>query len=352
MRVTGGEGLELSVLDLAPVPAGSTPSEALRNSVDLAAHVEGQGYRRYWVAEHHNRPGIASSSPAVLLAHVAAATSSIRLGSGGVMLANHAPLAVAEQFGMLEALNPGRIDLGVGRAVGSDDATARALRSDDQTVERFSTLVTELLAFFTGRSSGADPSAHVVAIPGRGLLPQVWVLGASTASAQVAARLGLPFSFAHHFNPDATLEAVRVYWRSFKPSPFSSTPRVMVALAVICAEDDERAQWLAGPVGLAFVRAARGGSGPLPSPDEAASHRYQPGERAMATARLQAQAVGGPDRVRRRLHELATATCARELMLVTMVHGHGDRIESYRLVADALGLPPRERAVREHHPGQ
>src|SRR6202040_1751903 len=242
------------VLDLAPVGEGSSPSDALQNSVRLAITAERLGYRRHWVAEHHNMPGIASSAPAVLIAHLAAATSTIRVGSGGVMLPNHAPLVVAEQFGMLEALHPGRIDLGIGRAPGTDQFTAAALRRAPEALsaDDFPDQLMDLLGYFTGRWPEGHPFAQITAVPGRGYQPAMWLLGSSGYSAQVAGLLGLPFAFAHHFSPANTLPALALYREHFRPSEALDRPYAMVAAAVVCADTDDRARWPAGPGGRSF----------------------------------------------------------------------------------------------------
>jgi luciferase family oxidoreductase group 1 len=329
-----------SVLDLSPVGEGSSPAEALRNSIALAQHVERLGYGRYWVAEHHNMPGIASSSPAVLLAHAASATSTIRVGSGGVMLPNHAPLVVAEQFGMLEALHPGRVDLGIGRAPGTDQLTARALRRTTAlfSEEEFPAQLVELLGYFTGEFPRGHPYAAVTATPGLGYQPVIWLLGSSDYSAQAAGMLGLPFSFAHHFASQNTLAAVRVYRESFRPSATLERPYVMLGVAVICAETEERAQWLAGPSRLAFLRLRSGRPGRYPTPEEASAHEFTPMEKEIVRSWTASSVVGTPDAVRNALEDLATRSGADELMITTMVHGHEDRLRSYELVADALGI--------------
>ncbi|HYW86568.1 MAG TPA: LLM class flavin-dependent oxidoreductase [Chloroflexota bacterium] len=324
----------LSVLDLAPVPSGASAGEALRNSIDLARHVEQWGYRRYWVAEHHNMPGIASSAPAVLIAHLAQATNKIRVGSGGVMLPNHSPLVVAEQFGMLEALHPGRIDLGIGRAPGTDQLTAAALRrSADLSADDFPQDLGELMAFFDGTFPDEHPYGRITAVPARGNPPALWLLGSSGYSAQVAALLGLPFAFAHHFSPANTLPALALYRQHFHPSTFLPRPYAMVAAAVVCAESDEKARWLAAPSALSFLKLRQGRPGQLPSPLEAASYPYSQQERAVIEARQADQVIGGPETVRRGLVELQQRTQADELMLTTIVYSHADRLLSYELVA-------------------
>jgi luciferase family oxidoreductase group 1 len=321
----------VSVLDLAPVPDGSTSAEALRNTVELAQRVEALGFHRLWVAEHHNMPGIASSAPAVLIARLADATERMRIGSGGVMLPNHAPLVVAEQFGMLEALHPGRIDLGIGRAPGTDQRTALALRRTMAGLgaEDFPQELAELRAYFTAAPHG------ITAVPAQGNEPEVWLLGSSDYSAQMAGLLGLPFSFAHHFMPGTTEAALAVYRHSFRPGVLEA-PRAMVAVNVVCADDDERAAWLAGPIGLSFLRLRQGRPGRLPSPEEAAAYEYSPAEREGVRARLEDQAVGSPETVLGKLHALRDRTGADELMITTMLHGHADRVRSFELVAAAL----------------
>jgi luciferase family oxidoreductase group 1 len=324
--------LPLSVLDLAPVGDGFTPADALSHSVDLVALAERRGYRRHWVAEHHNMPGIASSSPAVLLAHLAAASETIRVGAGGVMLPNHASLVVAEQFGTLEALHPGRIDLGIGRAPGTDPVTAAALRRVDVNAlgaDDFPEQLRDLLAFF----EGTHP--RIVAVPGRGYRPALWMLGSSDYSAQVAGLLGLPFSFAHHFASANTLPAVAAYRETFRPSDELDRPYVMIAVPVICAETTEHAQWLAGPSRLSFVRLRQGRPATLPTPEEAAAYTFTPMEREIARGWKAPLILGDPPTVRAGLDALAAATGADELMITTMVHGHADRLRSYELVADA-----------------
>jgi luciferase family oxidoreductase group 1 len=342
--VIGARRLPLSVLDLAPVPSGSTPSDALAHSTELARRAEDLGYTRMWVAEHHNMPGIASSAPAVLIAHLASVTSRMRVGSGGVMLPNHPPLVVAEQFGMLEALHPGRIDLGIGRAPGTDQVTAAALRrtADALSAEDFPEQLMDLLGFFTGDFPPGHPFGAITAVPGRGNMPSIWLLGSSGYSAQVAGVLGLPFAFAHHFSAENTIPALRLYRKTFRPSRVLPAPYALIGVAAICAETDERASWLAGPGILSFVRLRAGRPGPFPSPDEAAAHSYTDFERAIAERRQANQVIGSPGRVRRALDDLVAATGADELMITTMVHDHEDRFRSYELIAELAGLDGRD----------
>ena len=327
----------LSVLDLAPVPAGSTPAEALGHSVELARHVERLGYHRLWVAEHHNMPGIASSSPPVLIAHLAAATSTIRVGAGGVMLPNHSSLVVAEQFGMLEALHPGRIDLGLGRAPGTDPVTAAALRRTPAAragADDFPEQLRDLFAYF----EGSHP--QITAVPGRGYRPAMWLLGSSDYSAQAAGALGLPFSFAHHFASQNTLAALDVYRASFRPSAWLEQPYAMIGVPVICADSPERAEFLAGPSAFSFVRLRQGRPTQLPTPEEVSAYEFTPIERELIHHWHAPLVVGTPEVVRNELEALAERTRVDELMISTMVHGHTDRIRSYELVAGAWALAP------------
>jgi luciferase family oxidoreductase group 1 len=320
----------LSVLDLAPVATGSTVGDALRNSLELVQLAERLGYRRHWVAEHHNMPGIASSAPAVLIAHLASVTSTIRVGSGGVMLPNHQPLVVAEQFGMLEALHPGRIDLGIGRAPGTDQLTAYALRrSLGPGADDLPTQLEELRAFFTGTFP------RITAVPGAGNMPELWLLGSSDFSARLAGELGLPFSFAHHFMPQNTLAALSIYRRHFTPSPTLVEPYAMVGVAVVCAESDEEARRLHESSKLAFLRLRSGRPSTFPSPEEAAGYEWTPDERAFAESWTESHVVGSPDTVRDGLRGLQERTEADELMLTTNVYAHADRLRSYELVTEA-----------------
>ncbi|REE95676.1 LLM class flavin-dependent oxidoreductase [Thermomonospora umbrina] len=315
-----------SVLDLAPVVSGSTSAQALRNTLDLARHTERLGYGRYWLAEHHNMPGIASSATSVLIGQVAAVTSRIRVGSGGVMLPNHAPMVVAEQFGTLEALHPGRIDLGLGRAPGTDPATAQALRRSAAplSADDFPEQLVELRGYF-------DEKSPVTPAAGNG--PPVWLLGSSGYSARLAGLLGLPFAFAHHFSAENTLPALKLYRESFRPSADLESPYAMLAVSVTAADTDERARELAAPQALAFLRLRQGRPGTLPTPEEAAAYPYTPMEREMIDARIASQVVGGPESVRAQMDELLEATLADEVMATTMVHDHADRLRSYELLA-------------------
>lgn len=335
--------LHLSVLDTSPVASGQTPADALRNTLDIAALAERSGYRRYWVAEHHAMPGGASSAPAVLIAAIAAHTSRIRVGSGGVMLPNHAPLAVAEQFGTLEALHPGRIDLGLGRAPGSDQLTAYALRrlsAQPDGGDDFGPRLAELLAFFTNDFPEDHPFARLHATPVRGYQPAVWLLGSSGFSAQLAGAMGLPFAFANHFSGQNTDAAVSLYRESFQPSPELAAPRLIVTANAVAAPTAQEAQRLASPMGLFFLRLRSGNPGPWPSEDEteAASRDWGPAERAMVQERSVSTVTGTPDQVVEQLAALAARTGADEIMISTMTHRHADRLRSFASVAQAAGL--------------
>ncbi|AIG74692.1 Hypothetical protein AJAP_08965 [Amycolatopsis japonica] len=328
--VTSLPDIPLSVLDLSPVVAGGGVADSLRNTLDLARRTEALGYHRYWLAEHHNMPGIASSATAVMIGQVAAATERIRVGSGGVMLPNHAPLVVAEQFGTLEAFHPGRIDLGIGRAPGTDQRTALALRGPGGlSAENFPQQFAELLAYFEHSDQRA-----VNAVTAEGNKPQVWLLGSSGFSARMAGELGLPFSFAHHFSAENTLPAVALYRDAFKPSDVLDEPYVMLGVSVVAAETDERAQYLAAPSGLTFLSLRKGRPIPLPTPEEAAAYPYTDIERVFIEDRASSSVIGSPETVHKGLETLLADTGADELMITTMVHDQADRVRSYELVAE------------------
>ena len=325
----------LSILELAPVMAGRHHAEALAYTTEVARHAEQWGYRRVWVAEHHNMPAIASSSPAVLIAHLAAATSTIRVGSGGVMLPNHAPLVVAEQFGTLASLHPGRIDLGVGRAPGTDQRTALALRRTPEglSAENFPAEFADLVRMLAG-----DP-ARLTAVPTPEQLPEIWLLGSSGFSAQLAGELGLPFSFAHHFAAANTEPALELYRRSFRPSQWLDQPYTMVAVNAICADTDERAEALARPGQLSFLRLRQGRPIALPSVEDAAAYDFSGAEREFVAQRRVGQALGSPATVRAQLHDLLERTGADELMLTNQVYDIKDRLRSYDLIAELAPRP-------------
>ena len=326
----------LSVLDLAPVGEGSEIGVALANSLDLARHAEALGYQRYWLAEHHNMPGIASAATAVLIAHVAAGTRSIRVGSGGIMLPNHSPLQVAEQFGTLAALHPGRIDLGVGRAPGTDQATARALRRYFDAADQFPQDVQELLGYFRP----VVPGQAVQAVPGAGLEVPVWILGSSLFGAQLAAALGLPFAFASHFAPDALEQALMLYHRDFRPSAQLAQPYVMLAVNVIAAETDVQARRLFTTPQQAFVNLRRGQAGLIPPPLDDIEAYWSPAEKAGVERALACSVVGGLDTVAQGLADFAARYRPDELIVVANLHEHSARRTSYEITARAWGLAP------------
>lgn len=337
----GSAEVPLSILELAVVGSGVSPTRALQASTELARRAEEWGYHRIWVAEHHGMPSVASSSPAVLIAHLAAATETIRLGSGGVMLPNHAPLVVAEQFGTLHALHPGRIDLGLGRAPGTDQATARALRRNGPDADDFPEQLAELTAFLDGSFPEGHPLGRVVATPrtpesGR---PPIWLLGSSGFSAQLAGILGLPFAFAHHFSAANTLPALELYRSAFQPSAVLDRPYAMIGVSAVAAETSARALSLALPGALSMLRLRRGAPQPVPTPEEAQAYPYTPAERVFVDDYLSNVVLGDPGEVREGLNALRKRTEADELMITTMVHDPEDRIRSYELVAQAYDLP-------------
>jgi luciferase family oxidoreductase group 1 len=334
----------LSVLDLVPVGSGVTPGQAIRNSLELAQQTEQLGFTRYWLAEHHGMPGIASTATALLIGQIAAVTDTIRVGSGGVMLPNHAPLVVAEQFGTLGAMFPGRIDLGLGRAPGTDQATARALRRTAGPLrgeDDFPDQLAELTTFLAGTEFPVGHRLHGVTAFPRAQVPPIWLLGSSGYSAQVAGLLSLPFAFAHHFSSQNTLPALDLYRSSFRPSPGREQPYAMVAAAALVADTDERADWLAGPIRLTMMRLRTGRPQTYPTPEEAAAYPWTDLEQQVARQATASHVIGSPETVRHGLQELLDATGADELMITTNVHGHGDRLRSYELLADiARDLKP------------
>ena len=320
----------LSVLDLSPVPEGSSTGQALRNSIDLARHVEALGYRRFWMAEHHNLPGIASAATAVALAHVAAGTNTIRIGAGGIMLPNHAPLLIAEQFGTLAALHPGRVELGLGRAPGSDQVTARAVRRALLGgAENFPQDVVELMAYFRP----AEPGQAVQAVPGAGLEVPIWILGSSLYGAQVAAYLGLPFAFASHFAPAMMMEAMAIYRERFRPSEQLAAPNIMLGITVVAAESDEEARFLYSSLQQSMLNNRTGRRGRVPPPIEDFEARLDPYARAILDDGLSCAVVGAPDTIRRGLDEFVNRTGADELMVTANIFDHAKRKRSFEIVA-------------------
>jgi luciferase family oxidoreductase group 1 len=322
--------IPFSVLDLAPIVQGGSAGQALHNSLDLARHAERWGYRRFWLAEHHNMPGVASAATSVIIGHVAAGTTTIRVGAGGIMLPNHAPLVIAEQFGTLEALFPGRIDLGLGRAPGSDQVTAHALRRTLATdgADSFPQDVLELMAYFRD-----EPGQRVRAIPGAGQNVPVWILGSSLYGAQLAAALGLPYAFASHFAPGLMMQAIDAYRQRFEPSAQLEKPHVMLGFNVFAADTDEEARYLMTSMQQAFINLRRGRPTPLQPPVQGFEETLQPFERAMLNEVLSASAVGSPQTVRAGLESFIARTGADELMITSQVYDHAARLRSYEITA-------------------
>ena len=322
--------IPLSILDLVPVTQDATPREALRRSLDLARQAERLGYRRYWVAEHHNMTGIASAATAVVIGYLAGGTSTIRVGAGGIMLPNHAPLVIAEQFGTLESLYPGRIDLGLGRAPGTDALGMRALRRDPARVDEFQQDVEELRALL----APVRPGQAIQAVPGGGLNVPLWILGSSTFGAQLAAHLGLPYAFAAHFAPDALMEALAAYRARFQPSAQLASPYAVVGVNVVAADSDAEARRLFTTLQQAFTNLARGRPGPQQPPIDDIDGYWTPTERLRASHMLTYSIVGGPETVGEGLRRLAAATRADELMVVSNIYDHVKRVRSYEIVAE------------------
>jgi luciferase family oxidoreductase group 1 len=332
--------IRLSVLDLSPVASGSTSIDALRNTLDLARLADELGYTRYWLAEHHNTPLIASSSPEVMIGHVADVTKRIRVGSGGVMLPNHVPLKVAETFRVLEALHPGRIDLGLGRAPGTDQLTAYALRRSRAALhgDDFPDQLNELLAFLDGGFDSEHPFRHVRAMPDDVPIPEIWLLGSSDFSAQLAAMLGLRFAFAHHIQPEPAISSLRLYGKNFKPSPQLAAPESLIGVSALVAETDDRAEELARSHDLTLLRFRTGKMGRFPSVAEATDYPYTQEDREIMRYNRQRFFAGSPARVRERLTRLANEAGVSEIMVTTMTHEHRDRRRSYELLAEAFSL--------------
>jgi luciferase family oxidoreductase group 1 len=322
---------DLSVLDLSPIVEGGDAARSLANTLDLARHAERLGYKRYWLAEHHNMPGIASAATAVVIAHVAGGTKTIRVGAGGIMLPNHAPLVIAEQFGTLAALHPGRIDLGIGRAPGTDMLTAHALRRNlDASVDNFPRDVMELIGYFQPAAEGQ----RVHAIPGEGEQVPVWILGSSLYGAQLAAMLGLPYAFASHFAPAELDHALEVYRSRFEPSEHLDKPRVMLGLNVVAAPTDAEAAYLFTSLQQAFVNLRSGRPGKLPPPVEGYAEGLEPAARAILRQALSCAIIGSPATVKQGLEAFVERTGADELMVTAQVFDHAARVRSFEILAD------------------
>jgi luciferase family oxidoreductase group 1 len=327
--------IPFSVLDLSPITMGSDAAHSLRNTLDLAQHAERWGYRRYWLAEHHSMPGIASAATSVVIGHVAAGTSTIRVGAGGIMLPNHSPLVIAEQFGTLEALFPGRIDLGLGRAPGSDQNTARALRRNlASDPDAFPQDVLELRGYF----AAADGGQRVIAVPGNGLQVPLWILGSSLFGAQVAAALGLPFAFASHFAPAMMTQASEIYRRHFRPSAQLARPHLMLGFNIFAADSDAEAAFLATSMKQAFVNLRSGRPTPLPPPVEGYEKTLPAAATAMLADVLSSSAIGSRETVRLALTAFIERTRPDELLLTSMVFDHAARLRSYEIAADIHGM--------------
>jgi len=323
--------IPFSVLDLAPIVQGGSAAQSFRNTLDLAQHAESWGYRRYWLAEHHGMPGIASAATAVVIGHVAAGTRSIRVGAGGIMLPNHSPMVIAEQFGTLAALFPDRIDLGLGRAPGSDQATARALRRDlASDAQQFPQDVVELMDYFEPEA----PGQALRAVPAAGLQVPFWILGSSLFGAQLAAELGLPFAFASHFAPAAMMQAIQIYRARFKPSKQLGQPYVMLGCSVFAADTDEEGQLLASSMQQAFVNLRSGRPSMLQPPVPGYLEKIGPAERTMLEQTMSCAAIGAPDTVHRQLNDFIARTGADELMITSQIHDHAARLHSYEIAAE------------------
>ena len=321
--------IPFSILDLSPITEGGDAALSFRNTLDLARHGERWGYQRFWLAEHHGMPGIASAATAVLIGHVAGGTTSIRVGAGGIMLPNHAPLVIAEQFGTLESLFPGRIDLGLGRAPGSDHATARALRRNFSSEDQFPQDVVELMDYFS-----AAQHSTVRAVPGAGLNVPVWILGSSLFGAQLAAALGLPYAFASHFAPAQMMQAIALYRSAFKPSDHLDKPYVMLGFNVFAADTDDEAELLATSMQQAFVNLRSGHPARLPPPVDGYLSRISPQQRAMLDQVLSCTAIGARDRIISSLKEFTERTGADELMITSQIFDHTARLRSYEITAE------------------
>jgi luciferase family oxidoreductase group 1 len=325
------EVVPFSILDLSPIPQGATAADALRNSLDLAQHAEAWGYNRFWLAEHHNMPGIASAATSVVIGHVAGGTKTIRVGSGGIMLPNHSPLVIAEQFGTLASLYPDRIDLGLGRAPGTDQPTARALRRNVASAsDNFPQDVEELQSYF----EPASPNQKIRAVPGTGLRVPIWLLGSSLFSAQLAAELGLPFAFASHFAPADMMQAIQLYRAQFKPSRQGDRPYTMLGLNAIVAETDVHARYLFSSVQQAFTNLRRGTPGQIPPPIDDIDSYWSSVEKASASQTLLCSVVGSPETVERRLLNFLDVTKPDEIITTAHIYDHSARLRSFELLAE------------------
>lgn len=325
--------IPLSVLDLSIVVEGASPGDALRSSLDLARHAERLGYNRYWVAEHHNMPGIASAATSVVIGLIAGGTERIRVGAGGIMLPNHAPMVIAEQFGTLAELYPGRIDLGLGRAPGTDQRTLRALRRDPMSADSFPQDVQELQAFL----APVMPLQAVQAVPGGGTEVPLWILGSSLYGAQLAAALGLPYAFASHFAPDALMQALAVYRQRFEPSAQASTSHAMAGVNIVAAPTDEEARFLFTTAQQAFANLHRGRPGKYPPPIADIDSYWSPSEKLRASHMLTYAIVGGPETVKAGLERFVAETGVDEVMIVSAIFDHAARVRSYEIVAEVAG---------------
>ena len=335
-----GKSYRLSVLDLSPVASGSTSSDALRNTLDLAQLADKLGFTRYWLAEHHNTPLIASSAPEIMIGHVASVTQRIRVGSGGMMLPNHTPLKVAETFRVLEALHPGRVDLGIGRAPGTDQLTALALRGSRTALnaDDFPARLSDLLAYLDHGFPQGHPLQRISAMPDDVPMPDVWLLGSSDFSAELSAQMGLRFAFAHHIQPLPAVGALRLYREHFQPSEYLAQPEALIGVSVICAETDARAAELARPLALTLLRFRSGKMGRFPSIEEAMKYQFSPEELQIVEMNRDRSFIGTPAKVHERLTRLADQAGVDEIMITTMTHDHADRRHSYELLAEAFGL--------------
>jgi len=321
-----------SVLDLAPIPAGLTAPDALKHTLELARLAERLGFHRFWLAEHHNMTGIASAATAVVIGYVAGGTNTIRVGAGGVMLPNHAPMIIAEQFGTLESLYPGRIDLGLGRAPGADQSTMRALRRDPMSAERFPQDVLELQALL----APVQPGQRIRAVPGAGTNVPIWILGSSLFGARLAAEFGLPYAFASHFMPDALMDALDVYRSSFKPSAQLDQPYAMAGVNIFAAATDAEARRLFTSAQQQFTNLLRGTPGQLPPPIDDIESYWSPIEKAQASSRLAASFIGTAETISAGLAEFSKATGVQEIIAASMIHDHAARMTSYEILAEVI----------------